>query len=513
MVASLTDAPLDAAEEKTRRFKQLFPLLLMTMGVAALDQQIVNTALPRISADLGQLQHLSWVLTAFMLAQTVTMPLYGKLSDLYGRKRLLIISISIFLAGSALCSLSQSMVQLILFRAIQGLGGGGLFTLVSAIIGDFLSPRERGRYSGYTTAVFAVCTIAGPLAGGLLTSTLGWRAVFWINLPLAGGVLAMLIAKLPSGGTRVSHKVDILGAGLVAVGAVPLLLALSWGGVDHAWSSPLILGLLTLAVLATVALIAQERRAPEPILALDLFEDRTMRWGGATGAIIGFAYFGSIVFLPLFFQVVAGFSPTQAGMMIVPQIAGNLIASIYGGRRISNTGRYRNAIVAGGIGLAAFFLILGMLARQAAPIWAVEVCLFFLGLSGNTCILAINLGVQNAVPLKRLGAAISSTSFLNALAGSAGIAMAGAIMNRRLQAALTDQGVDPDFARHAIGKLAAGAHGGIDPHMLEQAYRMAISSAFLVSGLVAGLAIVTALLTPDHALRSGEAPGEPAAAH
>ena len=319
----------------------VFSGLVLAMLLAALDSTIVSTALPTIVGELGGLSHLAWVVTAYLLAQTVVTPLYGKLGDLYGRKRVMQGAIVLFLIGSMLCGTSQNMTQLIVFRAVQGLGGGGLIVTTQAIVGDIVPPRERGRYQGIFGAVFGVSSIAGPLLGGYFTAHLSWRWIFYINLPL--GILAMVVLALtlPSRAERVRHAIDYAGAALLAVALSAVVLIADLGGTAFAWSSPLIVGFTVAALVASLGFVIVERRAPEPVLPLRLFANRAFWVTSTVGFVVGFALFGSVTYLPLFLQVAKGVSPTSSGLQMVPMMGGMLLTSIASGQLISRTGRYK----------------------------------------------------------------------------------------------------------------------------------------------------------------------------
>ncbi len=310
----------------------VLPGLLLALMVAMLDQLVVSTALPRIVGDLGGLNHLSWVVTAYVLASTITTPLYGKLGDLYGRKRLLMLAIIIFLIGSALSGLAHSMDQLIAFRALQGLGAGGLMVGAIATIGDLVSPRERGQYMGYMMGAMMLAMIAGPLVGGYITDSLTWRWIFYINMPIGGAALIYLAATLHLPRKRVEHRVDYLGAAVLAVAATAIVLITTWGGNQYAWGSPEIVTLAIVAVLATAAFLVVESRVTEPVLPLHVFRNRNFSLATAMSFLLGLAMFGALTFLPLYQQTVQHASATTSGLMLIPLMLGSTVTSLIAGR-------------------------------------------------------------------------------------------------------------------------------------------------------------------------------------
>src|SRR5256714_532990 len=320
-----------------RQILVAFSGLVLGMLLAALDSTIVSTALPTIVSELGGLEHLAWVVTGYLLAQTIVTPIYGKLGDLYGRKIVLQSAIVLFLVGSALCGLSRNMTQLILFRAVQGLGGGGLVVTTQAVVGDIVPPRDRGRYQGIFGAVFGLSSIAGPLLGGYFTTHLSWRWIFYINLPVGVAALGVLAATLPSLPRRVARAIDYSGAGLLAVLLSTITLISDLGGTAYPWRSPLILGLIAVSVVSLVMFLLVERRASEPVLPLHLFGQQTFVITSAVGLIVGFALFGSVTYFPLFLQVVKAVSPTGSGMAMIPMMGGMLVTSIGSGQLISRT--------------------------------------------------------------------------------------------------------------------------------------------------------------------------------
>ncbi len=409
----------------------VLPGLLLTLILAMLDQLIVSTALPRIVGDLGGVTHLSWVVTAYVLAATITTPLYGKLGDLYGRKRLLMVAIIIFLAGSALSGLAHSMDQLIAFRAVQGLGAGGLLVGAIATIGDLVSPRERGQYMGYMMAAMMLAMIAGPLLGGYITDSLSWRWIFYINMPVGGAALLYLAATLHLPRLRVPHRIDYLGAGLLAVAATSIVLLTTWGGSQYAWGSTTILGLGALAVVAAGAFLMVEARAAEPVLPLHVFRNRNFSLATGMSFLLGLAMFGALTFLPIYQQTVQHLSATGSGLMLIPMMLGSTVTSLIAGQVTTRTGRYKVLpIIGAAIMAVGMFLLTGL----GVSTTRVTSGLFFLvlGIGMGFLMQITTLIVQNSVPPADMGVASSSRTFFQQIGGSIGVAMFGAIFARRL---------------------------------------------------------------------------------
>jgi EmrB/QacA subfamily drug resistance transporter len=390
-----------------RALRTVFAALMLGMFLAALDQTIVSTALPTIVGDLGGLNHLSWVVTSYLLASTVSTPLYGKLGDMLGRKPVFLTAILIFLAGSMLAGLSQSMGELIGFRALQGIGAGGLMVSAQAIIADIVPPRERGRYMGLIGSVFAVASVAGPLLGGFLVDSLSWRWVFYVNLPVGALAVLIVVTRLHLHTPTVRHQIDLLGAGLLSAGVASLILVTTWGGSEYAWGSATIVGLAVVGVLLLAAFVWQETRAPEPILPLGLFRSRVFAVSNAMGFTIGMAMFGAIVFIPLYLQLVYGASPTSSGLRLLPLMAGLLVAAIASGRIITRIGRYKVFPIVGTVVLAAGMFLLSRLGVGTAP-WLASVYMAVVGVGIGLVMQVLVLVVQNDVRPRDIGVATST---------------------------------------------------------------------------------------------------------
>ena len=414
----------------------VLPGLLLAIMLAMLDQLIVGTALPRIVGSLGGVAHLSWVVTAYVLASTITTPLYGKLGDMYGRKRLFMTAIVIFLVGSALAGLSQSMGELIVFRAIQGLGAGGLMVSAIAIIGDLVSPRERGQYMGYIMAVMMIATIGGPLLGGFITDTFSWRWIFYINLPIGGAALGYLAATLHLPRRRVEHRVDYLGAALLAVATTAIVLVSTWGGTEYRWGSGQILGLIALAIISLGAFGMVEGRAAEPILPLHIFRNRNFSLVSSLSFLTGLAMFGAITFLPLYQQTVQGASPTISGLLLTPMMVGVMITSLIAGQLTTRTGRYRALPILGSGGMALGMYLLSMLGVNTSRVTS-ALFMVVLGLGMGFLMQTTTLLAQNSVEPRDIGVASSSRLFFQQIGGAIGVSAFGAIFARRLQDSLS----------------------------------------------------------------------------
>ncbi|MEU1214310.1 MDR family MFS transporter [Streptomyces sp. NPDC005790] len=507
MAQQLSPPPLAPGEGRTRRSVLVsIGALLLGMLLAALDQTIVSTALPTIVSELGGLDHLSWVVTAYMLAATAATPLWGKLGDQYGRKKLFQTAIVIFLIGSALCGMAQNMPQLIGFRALQGLGGGGLMVLSMAIVGDIVTPRERGKYQGLFGAVFGVTSVLGPLLGGFFTEHLSWRWVFYVNLPVGVVALLVIAAALHIPVRRTQHTIDYLGTFLIASVATCLVLVASLGGTTWAWGSAQIIVLAVLAVVLLVAFVAAERRAAEPVLPLKLFRMRTFTLVAAISFVIGFAMFGAMTYLPTFLQVVHGITPTMSGVHMLPMVLGLLLTSTGSGQIVSRTGRWKIFPIAGTALTVAGLLLLHTLSENSST-WTMSLCFFVFGAGLGLVMQVLVLIVQNSVGYEDLGVATSGATFFRSIGASFGVAVFGTIFTNRLtgelEAALSGRSLPPGVDAgalaadpRAIGRLPAD----LRPSVLS-AYSTSITDVFLYAAPVVLVAFLLAWFLNEEPLR------------
>ncbi len=499
--------------ESQRRVRLIFGALLLVLLLAALDQTIVSTALPTIVGELGGLDHLSWVVTAYLLTATVSGPLYGKLGDLYGRKIVLQAAIGIFLVGSALCGLSQSMGQLIGFRALQGLGAGGLIVVTLAVVGDIIPPRERGRYQGYFGAVFGLATIIGPLLGGFFVDNLSWRWIFYVNLPL--GILALAVIAVAFQQPREFHRhaMDYLGAALLAGALTSIVLFTSLGGTTWAWESPQIIGLMLLSIVLLPAFVFVESRAEEPIVPLSLFRNRTFSTTSAVGFIVGFALFGAVTFLPLYLQVTKGSSPTRSGLELTPLMGGLLVTSILSGNLITRWGKYRPFPIVGTAVMAVGLYLLSRL-EAGTPTWHALIAGVVLGLGLGGVMQVLVLAVQNAVDPRQMGVATSGSTLFRQIGGSIGVSIFGAIFANRLHVEIATRFPLGVHAPQADDPAAIRALPPNVRSLFEQAFAAALHPVFLTAAGVSVIAFALTWLIPGLPLKDSleAAPEVPPAA-
>ncbi|MEV6452069.1 MFS transporter [Streptomyces anulatus] len=425
----------DAAEISPRKVRMVFLGLMLTLLLAALDQMIVATALPKIVGELHGLEKMSWAVTAYLLASTIVLPLYGKLGDLFGRKGVFQFAIVVFIIGSALAGWSRTMDELIAFRAVQGIGGGGLMIGVQAIIADIVPARERGRYMGLIGAVFGLASVAGPLLGGFFTDHASWRWCFYINVPFGLVTLAVIavVLKLPRPAVR--PRLDVLGAVLLAVASTCLVLVTSWGGTEYAWGSTTILGLAAGAVVTTVLFVAAEHRAAEPIIPLRLFRDSVFNVTGLVGAVVGIALFGAASYLPTYLQMVDGASATESGLLMLPMMMGIVGGSIVSGQLITRTGRYRIYPILGSAVSVVGMWLLSLLEADTSPL-AYSFYQAVLGIGIGLVMSVLVLAVQNSVRPSDLGTATSANNYFRQIGGSVGAAIFGTLFAGRLSDAL-----------------------------------------------------------------------------
>jgi EmrB/QacA subfamily drug resistance transporter len=488
--------------------------LLLGMLLAALDQTIVATALPTIAGDLHSLSRLSWIVTAYLLASTVSTPLWGKLGDLYGRKIFFQAAIVIFLIGSILAGLSETITELIIFRAVQGIGGGGLLVGAQTIVGDIVTPRDRGRYQGFFGAVFGVASVLGPLIGGFFVDTLSWRWVFYVNLPIGVVTLIVVAAVLPARRGKEQRKVDYLGTIMIGGAATSLVLLTSLGGVTYPWGSAPIITFGVLAVVFTIGFVLAERRAAEPVLPLHLFSQQVVTAASAIGFVVGFAMFGALTYLPQYLQIVQGVSPTVSGLRLLPLMAGLLATSIGTGQLISRRGRYKIFPVVGTATLTVGLYLLSHLGPSTSTgLTSLYMFVFGVGIGATMQVLVI--AVQNAVDYADLGAATSGVTFFRSIGGSFGTAIFGAIFDHVLPGNIASAlhgralprgiSVTSGASPAALARLPPPIHAAI-----VFAYSASIRTVFLAAIPVGAIAFVLTWTLRELPLRRTSSAVDPA---
>ncbi len=491
-----------------RRLLVVLGALMLGMFLSALDQTIVSTALPTIAGDLHGLNHLSWVVTAYLLTSTISTPLWGKLGDLYGRKLFFQSAIVIFLIGSMLSGLSQNMLELIAFRAVQGIGAGGLMVGAQAVMGDLVSPRERGRYMGAFGAVFGISSILGPLLGGFFTQSLSWRWVFYVNIPL--GVVALVVVgavlHLPKHRTR--HKIDYLGTALLGGAVAGIILLTTWGGTTYPWNSTPIWTLAAISIGLVAGFVFHERRVAEPLMPPVLFRLKAFNLASVVGFLVGLVMFGTLIYLPLYLQTVHGATPTSSGLQLLPVIVGMLIAFNISGQLTSRTGKYKVFPILG-CALATVGLFLLSTMQVATPLWVSSAYMFLVGLGIGFVMQVIVVIVMNVAPQEHLGTATSSATFFRSIGGAFGVAVFGAIFNSRLLVELPKY--LPASVLHAMHK-ASGNSIASNPKQLAalpppihdgfvQAFSHSLTFMFLITVPFAAVAFLLCWLIPEVPLR------------
>ncbi|MFF7072943.1 MFS transporter [Streptomyces pseudovenezuelae] len=491
-------------DKKQRSVRVVLLALMITMMLAMLDNMIVGTAMPTIVGELGGLEHLSWVVTAYTLATAAATPLWGKLGDMYGRKGVFMSSIVLFLIGSALSGMAQDMGQLIGFRAVQGLGAGGLMVGVMAIIGDLIPPRERGKYQGMMAGVMALAMIGGPLVGGTITDNWGWRWSFYINLPLGVVSLGLISAVLHLPKKRAQARIDYLGAALLTVGITSIVLVTTWGGTEYAWSSARIMELIGIGVAALVGFVFWQTKAAEPVVPLHIFRNRNFTLMSIIGFITGFVMFGATLFLPLYQQSVQGASATNSGLLLLPMLGAMLVTSMVAGRITTNSGRYYVFPVLGSALMIVGLYLLSTMDTGTSRLTS-GVFMAVVGL-GMGCLMQITMLVaQNSVEMKDMGVASSSTTLFRTLGSSFGVAIMGALFNHRVQDTMAERG-------GSLGSKVTEQSAQLDAKSLEklpdavrEAYQFAVSagthSAFLLGSIVAVVALVAAVFVKEVPLK------------
>ncbi|MFJ1752996.1 MDR family MFS transporter [Kitasatospora sp. NPDC088134] len=508
--------PEEFEQRPQREIRLVMVGLVITMLLAMLDNLIVGTAMPRIVGELNGAEHMSWVVTAYTLATAASTPIWGKIGDLYGRKGSFLVSIAIFLLGSALSGLSQSMTQLIAFRAVQGLGAGGLMVGVMSIMGALVPPRERGKYQGLFAGVMALATVGGPLIGGFITDHLSWRWTFYVNLPLGAVALAFVVVVLKLPKVRSNAKIDYLGSLLLTVGIVSLVLITTWGGHEYAWGSKQILGLAALGVASLIGFCYVEQRVAEPVIPLGLFRNLNFTMVSIIGFIVGFAMFGAVTFLPTYQQIVQGASATNSGLLLMPMMFGMLVISLVVGQAITKTGKYRIYPIIGTVVMAGGTLLLSTLSVDTKSFTS-SCYMVVLGAGMGFLMQVTMLVAQNSVELKDMGVASSSATLFRTIGGSFGVALFGTLYINQVNDSIKK--LPPEVLAHM--KQGGGGEGmsAMNPATLQHlpanvldAYRHGIANGmhtvFLWATVICVVAVVAALFIREVALRGGPAAAE-----
>ncbi|GHH78611.1 MFS transporter [Kitasatospora indigofera] len=513
-----SDAPAAAAKDSEPQFRSPREIrlvmigLVVTMLLAMLDNLIVGTAMPTIVGDLGGGEHLSWVVTSYTLATAASTPIWGKLGDLYGRKGTFLTSIVIFLVGSALSGLSQNMNELIGFRALQGLGAGGLMVGVMSIMGALIPPRDRGKYQGMFAAVMALATIGGPLLGGFITDHFSWHWIFYINLPLGIVALGVVVVTLHLPKVRSTARIDYVGAVLLTTGITALTLITTWGGQEYAWGSKQILGLAALAVASLIAFCYVEQRVEEPMLPLSLFTNLNFTLVSVIGFIVGFVMFGSTVFLPLYQQTVQGASATNSGLLLMPMMLGMLVISLVVGQAVTKTGKYRIFPIIGTIVMTGGMLLLSTMGTGTSTF--TSACFMVVLGAGMGFLMQITMLVaQNSVELKDMGVASSTATLFRTIGGSFGVALFGALFNSQVTATMKDRLGDQAGAGAGAnpGQMTPAALRTL-PAPVQDAYHHAVANGmhtvFLWGAAAALIAVAAAVFMREVPLRGTGEPAE-----
>ncbi|MDH4365005.1 MAG: MFS transporter [Acidimicrobiia bacterium] len=481
--------------------------LMVGMFIAAIDQTIVATALPAIVTDLGGLKYLSWVIVGYLLTSTASTPLWGKIGDLYGRRRMFQLAVVIFLIGSLMCGLAPSMLPLIIGRLVQGIGGGGLYALCFGIVGDLVPPRQRGRYIGYFAGMFATAGVIGPLVGGLITDSIGWRWIFTINLPIGIASLAVTAVTLHLPSTRREARLDLVGATVLVAGVICLILASVWGGDTYAWASAQIIGLGAAALVLLALFLVWENQVAEPILPLRLFGNKVVATLFALSFLMGPVFYAASAFIPLFMQGVKGFTATESGLMLAPNAAGMSIAAIITGRLTTRTGKYKHWVV---IGTGVLIADVVLLARLDAlwSTWHIAVLMVLIGLALGMVLPVLSTASQNAVELSDLGVVTAAVTFFRTLGGTFGIAVFGAVLRARFDGRLSEVArtttLPEGTTARSLADRPAEIHGLLEPlkGLVQEAMAHAVGAVFLAAIPIAVVVFILALVLEELPLRT-----------